>query len=109
MQLNARADSLAVSGQGEEFTLTQLPSEIKLSEYGTYTLSQTLFTGETVVENFYVKIPNAESDFVTIADTLVNPYVEAVPEEEDYDLILFIAGALVFLLFLEWWLSRRTQ
>lgn len=109
VQLNARADSLAVSGQGEEFTLTKLPSEIKLSEYGTYTLSQTLFTGETVVENFYVKIPNAESDFVTIADTLVNPYVEAVPEEEDYDLILFIAGALVFLLFLEWWLSRRTQ
>ncbi len=109
VQLNARATSLTVSGQGEEFELTDLPQEIVLNTYGTYTLSQVLFTNEEVFENFYVKIPNAESDFVTPIPELENPHVEALPEDEDYDLILFLAGALVLLLFVEWAIASRTQ
>lgn len=107
VSLNARAPELHVSGQGADFTLTELPASITLSAYGTYTLTQTLFTGKTVIENFYVKIPNAESDFSSPVEVLTNPYVEAVPENEDYDLLIWVAAALVAMLFLEWALNRR--
>lgn len=107
--LNARATELTVSGQGEEQTLTDLPQQITLSVSGTYTLSQTLFTNEEVRENFYVKIPNAESDFVTAIPELPNPTVEKQPEDEDFDLILYLAGALVLLLFVEWGIASRMQ
>ena len=108
VSLNARAPELHVSGQGTELTLSELPASVTLYAYGTYTLTQTLFTGKTVIENFYVKIPNAESDFTTPLEVLTNPYVETVPENEDYDLLIWIAAALVAALFLEWALNRRT-
>lgn len=109
VELNARAPSLTVRGQGEEITLTDFPAEITLSECGTYTLSQTLFNGKNVLENFYVKIPNAESDFTTAVEELANPYVETVPEDEDYDLLLYLAGALALLLIAEWCINGRMQ
>lgn len=108
VSLNARAPELHVSGQGTELTLSELPASVTLYAYGTYTLTQTLFTGKTVIENFYVKIPNAESDFTTVLEVLPNPYVETVPENEDYDLLIWIAAALVAALFLEWALNRRS-
>lgn len=109
VELNARGTSLTVRGQGEDITLTDFPAEITLSECGVYTLSQTLFNGKEVLENFYVKIPNAESDLTTPVEELGNPYVEAVPEDEDYDLLLYLAGALALLLCAEWWISCRMQ
>ena len=108
VSLNARAPELKVSGQGTQLTLTQFPATIRLSAYGTYTLTQTLFTGRDVVENFYVKIPNSESDFATPVEALTAPYVEPVPENEDYDLLIWLAGALVLLLFAEWAFNRHS-
>ena len=107
VRLNARAPSLTVSGQGVQLTLGELPADITLSAYGTYTLSQTLFTGREVIENFYVKIPNAQSDFVTPAASLAVPQAGELPENEDYDLLIWVAAALTALLFAEWALNRR--
>lgn len=109
VELNARAPSLTVSGPGETVTLNNLPETVKLSSTGTYTLTQTLFNGKNVIESIYAKIPNAESDFTTVLEELENPYVETVPEDKDYDLLLYFAAALVALLFAEWWLNSRAH
>ena len=42
-------------------------------------------------------------------EELANPYVETVPEDEDYDLLLYLAGALALLLIAEWCINGRMQ
>lgn len=107
--VNSRSTSLTVSGQGENIVLNEFPGEVTLSYFGTYSFSQTLFTGKTVTENVYVKIPNSESDFTSAVDELVNPHTDAVAEDKDYDLLLYFAAALVLLLFIEWGINSRMQ
>ena len=107
--VNSRSTSLTVSGQGENIVLTEFPGEVTLSYFGTYSFTQTLFTGKTVTENVYVKIPNSESDFTSAVDELVNPHTDAIAEDKDYDLLLYFAAALVLLLFIEWGINSRMQ
>ena len=107
--VNSRSTSLTVSGQGENIVLNEFPGEVTLSYFGTYSFSQTLFTGKTVTENVYVKIPNSESDFTSAVDELINPHTDAVAEDKDYDLLLYFAAALVLLLFIEWGINSRMQ
>lgn len=107
--VNARAPELKVTGNGVDLTLTELPAELTLSYYGTYSFMQTLFTGKTVTENVYVKIPNAESNFTAEVEELLNPHVEGSAELADYDLILWLAAALVILLLAEWEINSRMQ
>lgn len=110
VELNARSASLTVRGHGDDVLISEFPSTLSLSEYGTYTLVQELpLTSELVMENIYVKIPNAESDFTTVLDTLVNPNIAVPPVDLDYDLLLYFAGALALLMFAEWWLHARAQ
>lgn len=110
VEINARAPSLTVRGHGDDILISEFPSTLSLSEHGTYTLVQELpLTSELVMENIYVKIPNAESDFVTKLDTLVNPNIAVPPVDLDYDLLLYFAGALALLMFAEWWLHARSM
>lgn len=109
VELNARASTLTVRGHGEDILLNEFPATLSLSKHGTYTMAQELpLTSVLLTENIYVKIPNAESDFITKLDTLVNPNIAVPPEELDYDLLLYFAGALALLMFAEWWLHLRT-
>lgn len=107
--VNSRASSLTVSGQGVNMVLEELPQEITLSCYGTYSFIQTLFTGKTVTENVYVKIPNSESNFTAEIDELVNPQVQGSAENADYDLLIWLAAALVILILVEWEINSRMQ
>ena len=107
--VNSRASSLTVSGQGVNMVLEELPQEITLSCYGTYSFIQTLFTGKTVTENVYVKIPNSESNFTAEIDELVNPQVQGSAENADYDLLIWLAAALVILVLVEWEINSRMQ
>ena len=66
-------------------------------------------SGVDVIENFYVKIPAAESDINAQKDSLQNPYLYSDPEDSNTDLLLYFAIALVVLLFWEWWLHTREQ
>ncbi len=70
-------------------------------------MTQTTDYGKLIEESIYVKIPASESNIWAEGDALRNPYREK--EEEDYfdDLLLYIAAALVAVLFLEWWLQSR--
>lgn len=107
--VNARGEALKVSGQGVNIELKELPTELTLSRYGTYSFTQELMTGKTVTENVYVKIPNSESDFTTEVEELTNPHVENSSVKADYDLLLWIAALLVLCLFVEWEINSRMQ
>lgn len=107
--LNSRSESLTVSGPAFEEALefTTTPVEIYADAPGTYTVTQTPISGNQIVENFSVVIPEEQCDITRKVDTLVNPYFPPVIEEVDLDLVIYFAIALVALLFCEWWLKSR--
>ena len=89
--------------------MEEFPASVKLVTPGIYTLSQTIISGEDVVENFYVKVPAEESHINLVEDVLTNPYFMIDDQVDDLDLLLYFAIALVTLLFAEWWLKTREQ
>lgn len=109
VEVNAQANVLEVTGPNTNLTLEELPTEIVVENPGTYTLTQMDMSGETVIENIYVKIPATESDICLEEESLQNPYFFEVPEDNYLDLLFYFALAVVMLLFIEWWLKSREQ
>lgn len=109
VDLNARGDRLYISGPDVNEDVTEFPVQIKVTEPGVYSASQVLINGEESVENFYVKIPANESNTSLSEDVLTNPFYYEDEENNDLDLLLYFAIALVALLFIEWWLKSREQ
>lgn len=105
--LNARGTSLSVNAAGENYTYDSFPAELKLSVPGVYTFTQTLLSQEQISEYFYVKIAAKDSNIVREEESLTNPYAEPEGFGAGLDLLIYFAGALVALLFLEWWLQSR--
>ena len=109
VEVNARGSeiSLSYNGSAETQILTEFPSSVRLDMPGTYVLSQTTFFGKEVSENIYVKIPGTESNIWKTEEALEDLYKEQ--DEADYykDLLLFVAAALVAILFAEWFLHNR--
>ncbi len=105
--LNARGHELAVKGGDIDTTLTEFPSTIVVNKPGTYTLAQFDVADEYIIENFFVSIPKIESNITKEVGSLPLLYVEQNIEQEDKDLLVFFAAAIVALLFLEWWLQSR--
>ena len=108
VEVNARGTELVVSLNDKILhTFTQFPSSLVVSTPGTYELLQTTFSGKNVTESIYVKIPAIESNVWYEEETLENPYGER--DEDDFfkDLMVYVAAALVLLLFVEWWLQSR--
>ena len=109
ISLNSRSEYLDIVGPATDDNFTEFPSTIKLTTPGVYTVIQKPISGEDVVENFYVKIPAAESNINTVEDTLTNPFFYEESGIDDFDLLLYFAIALVTFLFAEWWLNTREQ
>ena len=107
--LNARADVLNVTTPTESLQYNTFPGKLSLDTPGVYTVSQDLLSHETVIENFFVKIPAEESNICIVSDALVGPHFYTEPEDGNLDLLLYLAIALVSLLFIEWWLKSREQ
>ena len=105
--LNARGEELSVEGGDIEATFTEFPTSIVVNKPGSYTLTQFDFSGEYIIENFYVSIPKFESNITKEIGALPLLYVEERIEQEDKDLLVYFAAAIVMLLFLEWWLQSR--
>ena len=106
--LNARGSELTVEGNGGyEQVFDSFPASFTVSEPGTYTLYQTTFTGKDVTEKIYVRVPAEECNIWQTAEAVAEPY--KVTDESDLfrDLLLFIAAALVALVFIEWWLKGQ--
>jgi hypothetical protein len=107
VDLNARAPQLYLTGPNINQTLETFPNSIALTTPGTYTLLQVPLSGVDIIENFYVRIPAAESNTEAVFDELQNPYFPPKEEQPDLDLVFYFALALVCLLFAEWWLQAR--
>ena len=109
VDLNARADSLNVTGPNTVVKAEEFPHTLALTEPGVYTVTQDLISGETVIESFYVKVASEESNITLVKDELENPYFYVEPESGNLDLLLYLAMALVAFLFIEWWLKSRDR
>ena len=107
--LNSRSELLTVAGPAFEETLEfkTTPAEIYVDVPGSYTVTQTPISGNKIVENFSVVIPEEQCDITRTVDTLTNPFFPTVIENVDLDLVIYFAIALVTLLFCEWWLKSR--
>ena len=106
---NARGQELYLSNEysEDEIVFEEFPASYKVTTPGTYLLSQTTFAGKLINEKIFVKIPASESNIWATEDALGNPYKEIEPEDYYNDLMIFIAAAMVAILFIEWWLQNR--
>ncbi len=112
VELNARGQELEATCDTnpdlEIPTFTEFPAYLSLGLPGTYTLTQAdVFSGEEIVERVYVRIPSQESNIWYEHDSIEAPF--EMEDNSDFlkDLLIYIAAALVFLLFAEWWLKSR--
>lgn len=105
--LNARGEKLEIEGPETNLVLEEFPHSLYVTQPGVYTLSQTVVSGEYVVESVYVKIPAEESNIRSVEDELKNPYVEDFVEIQDEDLLVYFALILITLLFCEWLLQLK--
>lgn len=103
--LNAVGE-IHVEGYGVDEILSEFPTAYSVATPGTYTLTQQIGK-RTITESVYVAIPSAESNIWATGDVLDSPYRESVDTMQYSDLVLYIAAALVALLFVEWWLQSR--
>ena len=109
VSLGARSETLFVTGPNLETVFTEFPATVDLVTPGVYTVTQTPMSGTEVIENFYVRIPATESNILAVEDALQNPVYFEAEEDSNLDLLLYLAIALVTLLFAEWWLHTREQ
>lgn len=100
--LNARGQSLTVTGYEFSQQFEQFPATLKVSMPGTYTLKQTVFSGETITEKIFVKIPNKESNLSNEGEKLTDLYSYERIDDYFKDLLLLFAIALTALVFVEW-------
>ena len=107
-----RGDSLNVSLNGDEHDkveFTTFPASFSASIPGTYVVEQTTFANKIITEDIYVKIPAAESNIFSHADSLPDPYEQREEENDLRDLMVFIVAALVAIMFAEWLLRHREE
>jgi hypothetical protein len=109
IKLNARGEELTVKSANTDYkeTIKDLPAEISMSNYGTYTVTQDAF-GKTVEEKFFVRIPQSESNISQTHDAMYELLVPKKEKSNDLDLVLYFAAALVALVFLERILHSKT-
>ena len=107
--VSGRGDSATIyQGENEYLKISELPSEFMLNKPGTYTIVQALpFSGEAMTQYIFVKSSSAESNIWAEAESMSDPYRENVAVDQVDDWLLYIAAALVALLFIEWWLQSR--
>jgi hypothetical protein len=107
VDLNSRSPMLNVSGPTMAEIFEEFPASIYANDPGLYTVSQTPISGIQVVENFFVTMPDEQSNIDPLEDRLTNPYYPPVEANPDMDMVFYFALALVLLGFAEWWLKSR--
>ena len=103
ISLNARSDELSIESTDGSYKnkFTEFPQEIKLTQPGSYTLTQIPISGVPQVEQFFVKIPASESNIFRVEDSLYELIVPPKKDADNLDLLLYCAAALVALIFAE--------
>ncbi|MBR6773995.1 MAG: VWA domain-containing protein [Clostridia bacterium] len=95
---------------GKEYRYDEISANgLILSAPGAYTAMQDSLREEIIIEEFFVKVPEFESNVTKQVDAL--PEISA-PKTYTHgydDLLVYFAIALTALLFIEWWLHSREQ
>ena len=106
--VNGRGSDLTVSGGGNETqSFATLPGTLTPTVPGGYTVTQKNLRGEYVVDQFFVHIPNSESNITKRVDELPRMYAEKTQVDGDRDLLVWFAGAALVLLAAEWLLHTK--
>ncbi|MCQ2399267.1 MAG: hypothetical protein MJ072_02040, partial [Clostridia bacterium] len=102
--LRSRGNDLEVRIGDVVTEFAEFPAKIKATVTGTYEITQSAYESPEYV---FVKVPVAESNMFTVNGDLRDPYGKR--EQSDFlkDLLVYIAAALVAILFAEWWLHTR--
>ncbi len=110
VEFNARGLNLNVTGVNVALSFDEFPSKLTLKTPGPYMTEQTALDGVTlIIEQFFVTIPDAESNITKTLDSLPEMEVPPTLEKAFDDLLFYFALALTALLFLEWWLHSRER
>ena len=81
---------------------------ITVTRPGTYTVTQTPMSGdELIIENFYVRIPTAESQITRQVEAIPVADVDSEVRVEFEDLMFYFAIALVSFMSIEWILQIK--
>lgn len=108
VELQARGTELKVTGNDQELVFPENIGSMVVSNPGTYTVTQKPMQGDQlIIENFFVSIPNFESDITKEVDALPIINVDRNMEIAHQDLLFYFAIALVFFLFAEWYLQTK--
>ncbi len=103
---DANREELGVYQRGEDALSFVVP--LTFTAPGVYTLQQSSYFDNNVsVTQIFVKTPAEESNIWRVEDSLAEPVIEQKPDNTVRELLLWIAVALVALLFLEWLLQSR--
>ena len=106
--VNARGENMMLDGPGfRKTTFESLPATIKVTSPGDYTVTQTDMRGNPELEQFFVHVPQAESNITKTVDELPMLRYEKTMVDTNTDLLLWIASAALILMFVEWWLHSK--
>ncbi len=101
---DAGRNRLGTYERGEDDVTFTVP--LSFAAPGVYDLQQdSYFDGAVTDLNIFVKIPAAESNIWRVEDALAEPVIEQKPDNSIQELLLWVAVALVALLFIEWLLQ----
>ena len=109
ISVNINTNLLEVSGPDTSLEFESFPAKWTLENPGTYTLMRDSLSGEPIVENVFVTLPDEENNTSLTVDVLENPYFYSQADSLDLDLLFYFAMVIVSLLFIEWWLKSREQ
>ncbi len=108
VELTGRGTNLTVEGGGITEVFEDGRGSMTVAAPGTYTVTQTpMHGGEQLIEKFYAKIPNSESDITKEVEAVPYLSVQKTVEVEYRDLLFYFAIALVALMFAEWYLQSK--
>jgi Ca-activated chloride channel homolog len=101
------AIQMTLSHDGETSTFNQFPVNVSLDKPGTYSITQTLATGELANVDFFVRIDRSQSDFTYNHGALSNPIVsnaggEIDASQDTLDIINYLIIVLILLFLIEW-------
>ena len=108
VNLQARGTGLTIAGQNLNQTFEGKEGQVVVTQPGTYTVTQMPMQGDQlIIENFFVGIPNFESDITKEVDALPIMNVDRNMEFAFEDLLFYFAIALVAFMFIEWILQTK--
>ncbi len=89
------------------------PVMLNVGTPGIYSIEQTSITSKKTNTNFYVRIPENESNFSLVHEGLellpLSGDIEVEEVTDSYSLIYIISGTMILLLFIEWAVQSREQ